>query len=104
MVKERAYDFVKLIATNNSEAVVYMISNPGFPNLFLDNKSRLEIKEEDIAWREIYEKLRKEGIKNIRYIRGDKLLGTDGETTVDGVHFTDLGFMRFAKNLLRYIK
>jgi hypothetical protein len=104
MVKERAYDFVKLIALKDTEAKVYMISNPGFPDLFLDNKSRLEIKEEDIAWREIYEKLRKEGIKNIRYIRGDKLLGTDGETTVDGVHFTDLGFMRFAKNLLRYIK
>jgi len=104
MVKERAYDFVKLIATNNPEAVVYMISNPGFPNLFLDSKSRLENEEEDATWRGVYEMLRKEGIKNIRYINGGKLLGKDGETTVDGVHFTDLGFMRYAKNLLRYIK
>ena len=26
----------------------------------------------------------------------DKSLGDDGDSTVDGIHFTDLGFMRYA--------
>lgn len=30
------------------------------------------------------------------YVKGDQLLGSDGEGTVDGVHPTDLGFMRMA--------
>jgi len=27
------------------------------------------------------------------YVRGEKLLGDDGEATVDGTHPTDLGFV-----------
>ena len=31
-------------------------------------------------------------------------IGPDHEGTVDGVHMTDLGFQRFAKFLMKYIK
>lgn len=37
------------------------------------------------------------GDKNIYYIPGDKLMGDDGEGTVDGSHPTDLGFLRQAE-------
>ncbi|HVN78895.1 MAG TPA: SGNH/GDSL hydrolase family protein [Terriglobia bacterium] len=30
------------------------------------------------------------------YLQGDRLLGQDGEATVDGTHPTDLGFLRMA--------
>jgi hypothetical protein len=33
---------------------------------------------------------------NFHYIPGGDLLGHDGEGTVDGVHPTDVGFMRMA--------
>jgi hypothetical protein len=36
------------------------------------------------------------GEKNLFYLPGDKLIGNDGEGTVDGSHPTDLGFMRQA--------
>ena len=36
------------------------------------------------------------GDKNLFYLTGDKLIGDDGEGTVDGSHPTDLGFMRQA--------
>ena len=35
-------------------------------------------------------------IAYLHYLRGDKLIGDDGEGTVDGSHPTDLGFMRQA--------
>jgi hypothetical protein len=44
----------------------------------------------------IYEKLTKEGVPALYYLRSDDLLGSDGEATVDGSHPTDLGMMRYA--------
>ncbi|MBP5282070.1 MAG: hydrolase, partial [Lachnospiraceae bacterium] len=35
---------------------------------------------------------------------GEGLIGTDGEATVDGCHFTDLGMMRYVEKLLPVVK
>ena len=43
--------------------------------------------------------MRADGIKHLLYIRGDQLLGSDGEATVDGIHPTDLGFIRIAESI-----
>ncbi|MFA4839051.1 MAG: SGNH/GDSL hydrolase family protein [Candidatus Neomarinimicrobiota bacterium] len=40
------------------------------------------------------------GFTNIFYIDNRFPLGNDHEATVDGVHFTDLGFLRFADYLI----
>ena len=45
---------------------------------------------------EIYKRLVKAGEKKLFYVSASKLLGEDGEATVDGTHPTDLGFMRMA--------
>lgn len=46
------------------------------------------------ALRKAYEGLVAEEISGLWYVEGDGLLGDDGEATVDGVHPTDLGFLR----------
>ena len=56
------------------------------------------------SMRAVYEKLKKAGEKRIYYIKGDKMLGTDGEATVDGVHFTDLGMVRYTEYVLPTLK
>lgn len=30
---------------------------------------------------------------------GDDVIGSDGEGTIDGTHYTDLGYMRYAEKL-----
>lgn len=52
----------------------------------------------------VYEKLVREGIENLHYIKDAALLGTDGEATVDGTHFTDLGYMHFSEKLIGPLK
>ena len=55
--------------------------------------------------REVVAKRRAAGDENIYFVNGLKLLGIDwGECMMDGCHFNDLGFYRFAENLNRYIK
>ena len=48
----------------------------------------------------LYKKLKKAGEKRLYYVSTDGLIGDDGEATVDGVHFTDLGMMRYVERVL----
>ena len=47
---------------------------------------------------------RKRGEKNIYFLSSKDIIGSDGEATVDGAHFTDLGFTRYSKILYPIIK
>jgi hypothetical protein len=49
-------------------------------------------------------RLRREGMKGLHLVRGDDLIGPDGEGTVDGCHPTDLGMMRQAEALAPVLK
>ena len=66
-------------------------------------------------FRELYDKIvnkvrnlkneRKKGKeKNIYYISSKMMLGSDREATVDGIHFTDVGMMRYADLVTPVIK
>ena len=44
-----------------------------------------------------YDRLQKEGVKNLYYIPGEHLFGDDGEGSTDGSHPNDLGFTRQAE-------
>ena len=43
-----------------------------------------------------YDTLVAAGVTNLHYLKGDELIGADGEATVDGSHPSDLGMMRYA--------
>lgn len=51
-----------------------------------------------------FEKLKASGMKDIYLLDVKEALGTDHEGTVDGVHFTDLGFSRYADFLINELK
>ena len=103
-LRDSAYTFITHIAKAKPGVPIFMVENPNFPYLIVDTATRAALEEENQVWRELYARLLTEGFKNIEYIRGDNLLGEDGETTVDGVHFTDLGFLRFAESLMEHLK
>ena len=93
-----------------------MISNYAYPYQYLDKEFRSDLKSENELWYAIYKKLKGEGYKNLRYINvsgGAKNgecgiiekspVGPDHEATVDGVHMTDMGFLRFARAIEKKI-
>ncbi len=54
--------------------------------------------------RKIFEQRVKAGDRKLFYVRGEKLLGDDGQGTVDRVHPTDLGFMRMSDEIEPVLK
>ncbi|PKO96749.1 MAG: hydrolase [Bacteroidetes bacterium HGW-Bacteroidetes-7] len=103
MVKDSAYRFITHLAQSKPRTPIFMVENPNFPYLLLNETASAEQREENAAWRDLYARLASEGFENIIYVRGDNLLGDDNEATVDGVHLTDLGFLRFSEALFGII-
>lgn len=110
IVKDSTEHFIRAIVEANPDVPVLMVSNYCYPYQYLDAQFHIDTQEENAIWKEFAQKFRKEGY-NVRYIdayaKGNMKkspIGPDHEGTVDGVHMTDVGFQRFAKFLLKYIK
>jgi hypothetical protein len=71
---------------------------------FLNQNLETELINENLALKNEYDKIIKSGTPNIFYIKDNKEFLVDNEGTVDGVHLTDLGFIRYADYLIENFK
>ena len=104
LIDERQEKFFRIIRDAHPDVPVVFIENPNYPHAVFDKVAAADIAARNASMRAVYEKLKKAGEKKIYYIKGDKMLGLDGEATVDGVHFTDLGMVRYTEYVLPTIK
>lgn len=88
----------------------YRKTHPQTPILFIEKPiysnawAFTEIPETvNTVLREKFEEWNKDD-KNIYYLKGDNLYGSDSEASPDGEHPTDIGFMRMAEIMLPVIK
>ena len=56
------------------------------------------------AMREAYAQMQEDKVPHLYYLKGDDLLGDDGEGTIDGSHPTDLGFTRQAAEFEKVLR
>tara|TARA_B100000768_G_C11280353_1_gene378226 strand:+ start:3879 stop:4112 length:234 start_codon:yes stop_codon:yes gene_type:complete len=70
----------------------------------LDNQVKIDTDSMNTALKTEFVKMADNGYKNIFYLDSKNALGSDYEGTVDGVHFTDLGFIRYANFLIKKFK
>mgnify|MGYP001419235968 CR=1 FL=1 len=103
-IRERSYPFVKYLREHQPNVPIIMVETVFRQNGLWDQQIGTRVKQQNEAIRQTYERLKKEGYKNIYYIESSKLIGEDHEATIDGVHLTDLGFKRIADALIPVIK
>ena len=95
-VAERTEPFVRTLRKSKPTTPILLVEDrtyanaPVFPALTKRNA------DSRAAYIKEFNALVAAGDKNLHYLAGDKLIGDDGEGTVDGSHPTDLGFMRQA--------
>ena len=104
LIDERQEKFFRIIRDAHPDVPVIFIENPNYPHAVFDKVTAADIAARNASMRAVYEKLKKAGERKIYYIKGDKMLGLDGEATVDGVHFTDLGMVRYTEYVLPTLK
>lgn len=103
-IEEKMEKFYSIIRSKAPLTPILFIENPVFPQGTFDLYMQNTVAEKNKALHKIFDTLAAKGDKNIRIISSAAMIGYDNEATVDGIHFTDLGFMRYADYLYPYIK
>ncbi len=100
LIGEKGERFFRIIRDAFPDVPVVFVEDPTFPHTRFDQKMLEEVTSRNEAQLALYRKLKKAGEKKLYYVSTDGLIGDDGEATVDGVHFTDLGMMRYVEKML----
>ncbi len=95
-VSERVEPFVRKLRSAHPDTPILLVEDSSFKNVTPTVKGRI--------LRDVYSKLRKEGVKNIRFLPNANMLGADDEGTVDGCHPNDLGMKRQAEVFVKALR
>jgi lysophospholipase L1-like esterase len=103
-MQERMEKFYSIIRTKQPLTPILFVEDPPFPSGKYNRMLQREIEDKNTTVREICDRIKAQGDTHIEFIPQGDIIGTDNEATVDGVHFTDLGFMRYADYLEPYVE
>lgn len=87
--------FYNIIRAKHPDVPMLFVEDPLFPHIRFDKEARKQVYDLNDSWKKHYEQLAAKD-PNLHYLTADHILGTDYEATVDGLHLTDLGFLRYA--------
>lgn len=98
-VYTRATEFVTILRKAHPETPILLLESVRYSHAFLTPEANNHILQERRELARAFEAVIRNGTQQIYYVHGDALYGVDGEAAVDGVHATDVGFIRQADAL-----
>ena len=104
LIREKGEQFFRIVRDAHPDVPILFLEDPYFGHYEYDAGSKAEVDKKNAAQWELFCKLKKQGEKNIWYLKSDDMVGHDNEAFVDGIHFTDLGMMRYADWLAPHIR
>ena len=99
-VRERTIPFINTLREKHPDTPILLVDITKASFSVLDHKVSEYSRDMSDALKVEYQKMMDMGYKNLFYVEALTALGSDQEGTVDGVHFNDLGFMRYADFLI----
>lgn len=93
-------EFIRILRESHPAVPILVVSKIRFAKERFDNNMLAMHEGRKRPQQETVERFRQEGDLNVHFYDGSDLLGDDfSDCTVDGVHPTDLGFLRMAQSL-----
>jgi hypothetical protein len=96
LVAARAAPFVRRLRSLRPDVPIILVEDRTYADAMFNAGKAARNHENRAALKAARDELTAEGVDRLFYIEGDRLLGDDGDATVDSSHPTDLGFMRHA--------
>ncbi len=87
--------FVEIIEKAHPGIPILFVEDPVFPHTRFDHRIAKEVSDKNRFTREKYDQLTAR-YPNLYFLPSTDLVGHDHEAYVDAIHFTDLGFVRYA--------
>jgi lysophospholipase L1-like esterase len=103
-MNEKAEHFYSIIRNRRPDTPILFVEDPVFTHSRYDSRMANEIKTKNATIHRIVDTWKARGDNQIELLSSVEMIGDDGEATIDGIHFTDLGFMRYADLLYPVIK
>ena len=104
LILEKGESFVKILRDAHPSVPIVFVEMAHYAHDFVSSESYADVEARNAAQHTIYERVKAAGNKNLYYVSGTGLNGSDGEATVDYVHTTDLGQSRYAERLYPILK
>lgn len=104
MCRDLTYEFVKKLRDERPGVPIIMVEGPMYSYTKYDKFTKNYLAQKNDEWRKNYEKLKTDNPEGLYYVTAEGLSGFDNEGTVDGIHFTDLGFRAYADKLITVLK
>ncbi|MGE3384868.1 MAG: SGNH/GDSL hydrolase family protein [Pyrinomonadaceae bacterium] len=103
-ISERTGPLVKKLRKARPDTPIILVENPMYSHGLWNPAVNRSVVAKNRVLAAEFAKLEKQGVKDLHYVKGDRLFGSDGGSTVDGVHPTDLGFTQVADSLEPLLK
>jgi hypothetical protein len=98
-VVKRTEPFVMTLRKARPDTPIILLESAGYLAGWFLPRQRSLYEPSNKALRDAYNRLAAKGVGGLWYVPRESLLGADGEDTVDGLHPSDLGFLRMADAL-----
>jgi hypothetical protein len=104
LVEERAAPLVRTLRRAHPTTPIVLVEDRSYAEAAFRPALREGNRTRRAALRAAFRHLQDEGVPHLTYVEGDSLLAADGESTVDGSHPTDLGFVQMATALEPHVR
>ncbi len=104
LVSSNTIPLIDTIRSKDPNTPIILVDLFTSPLTALDKNAIKGTSEMNNALKTQYDKMINNGYNNIFYLETQSALGDDFEGTVDAVHFTDLGFIRYSDFLVKKFK
>lgn len=94
--REHLLPLIKTLRAAHPDTPLVLVECIGHQGAWFNTNAAAKPNGNNVVLKEVYDALLAEGAKGLYYVPADNLYGTDGLGTVDGIHATDLGFLREA--------
>ena len=101
LVSSNTIPLIDTIRAKDPDTPIILVDLFTSPLTALDKNAIRGTSEMNNALKSQYDKMINSGYNNIIYLETQSALGNDFEGTVDAVHFTDLGFIRYSDVLVK---
>lgn len=96
MIRERQIPFYEIIRKAHPTVPIVFVDGPVYPGVRFDAGKARVGKFKSEAFQEVFAKIKATGDKNVYFVSSEKILEADNVGTIEGTHFTDIGFLKYA--------
>ena len=103
-VRARTAPLVRQLRAALPDVAIVLVEDRDYAGSWIQAGQAQRNRASQAALRAAFDSLVQDGVADLHYLGHDRLLGTDGDDTVDGSHPSDLGFARQAAGFVAVLE